>query len=134
MRQELDLQPQYSGLMQQYQNQARHQAGARRSVMHFDKNGSDILLYCIKSRAAVSSTISESCEAGAATDSFAIIYFFLFICPLFDSLLYRLMTNLEGRAMCFRILDDWGTDVKYEKWVLTPGDVFYLPPRMGDLM
>ena len=33
-----------------------------------------------------------------------------------------------------RILDDWGTNAEYEEWILNPGDVLYLPPRIGELM
>jgi 50S ribosomal protein L16 3-hydroxylase len=31
-----------------------------------------------------------------------------------------------------RILDDWGADSEYEDWILNPGDVLYLPPRIGE--
>lgn len=30
-----------------------------------------------------------------------------------------------------RILDGWGVDAEYEEWILNPGDMLYLPPRVG---
>ena len=30
-----------------------------------------------------------------------------------------------------RILNDWGVNAEFEEWILNPGDILYLPPRIG---
>lgn len=32
-----------------------------------------------------------------------------------------------------RILDNWGVDAEFKDWTLNPGDMLYLPPRIGKL-